>query len=152
MCWLPGGSTLEQVHLLLDGLPVVGVGRRGLALDDRLPQLRELRVERLELLLVARNVVLGEDRLHRAFGDAERAVDAFVRVDDQKIRTFPEAIDRAHVHAVGVFAANAAFGYYVSHRFGIRHRTKTTNFSKFASAARLAPGARRRLARPRPFG
>src|SRR5215475_14743703 len=104
MGWLPGGSTLEQVHLLLDGLPFVGVGRRGLALDDWLPQLRELRIERLELLLVARNIVLGEDRLHRALGHAERAVDALVRVDDEKIRTLPEAIDRAHVYAVGVFA------------------------------------------------
>src|SRR5665213_3326908 len=35
-------SALEKLHLLANILPVVGVGRRGLALDDRLPQLRKL--------------------------------------------------------------------------------------------------------------
>ena len=102
---------------------VLGVLGRGLSLDDRLPQLRELGVERLELLLVGRHVVLGEDGFHRALGDAQRAVDALVRVDHQKIGAFPEAIDRADVDAVRIFAADAALGDDVGHALGPARKT-----------------------------
>src|SRR5690242_19632593 len=111
------GSTLEELQLDLDGLPLVRVRGRGLALDDRLPDLRELRVERLECLLVRRHVVFGEDRFHGTFGYAQRAVDALVGIDDQKIRSLAEAVDRTDVDAVRVFAADAAFGNDVGHRF-----------------------------------
>src|SRR5215207_7562118 len=40
------------MRLFAHVLPVVGVGRRILLLDDRRPQLRELGVDRLELLLL----------------------------------------------------------------------------------------------------
>ena len=92
-----------------------GEGGRGLALDDRLPHLRELGVERLEFGLVRRHVVLGEDRLDRAFGDAQRAVDALVGIDDEEVGPLAEAIDRADIDAVGVFALDAGFGYDIGH-------------------------------------
>src|SRR5689334_3866058 len=111
-----GTSALEQGQLDLDGLPLVGVGRRRLALDDGFPRLRKLGIERLELLLIIGDIVLGVDRLDRAFGDAKRAIDALVRIDDQEVGAFAEAIDRADIDTVGILAANAAFGHHVGHR------------------------------------
>ena len=71
--------------------------------------LRQLGVELDEVLLVARHVFLGQDRVDRALGDADRAVDALVGVDRQEVRAFAEAIDRADIDAVGVLAADARF-------------------------------------------
>lgn len=62
------------------------------------------------MLLACGHVILGEDGIGRAFGLAQGAVDALVGVDDQKIRTFMEAIDRADFHTVGVFAFDAVVG------------------------------------------
>src|SRR2546421_2760576 len=108
-------SALEKIFLLFFLRPFVRIRRRRFAFDDRLPHLRELLVERGEFLLRIRNVVLGEDRFHRAFGNTQRAVDAFVRIDYEHVRTFAEAVDRADVDAVGVLALDAAFGDDVSH-------------------------------------
>src|SRR5438876_624649 len=91
------------------------VARRRLALDDRLPHLRALAVERGELSLRVGHVVLGEDRLDRALGHAQRAVDALVGVDHQHVRPLAEAVDRADVDAVRVLAFDAAFSDNVSH-------------------------------------
>src|SRR5688572_15902392 len=113
-----GRSTLEVLHLAGRILPRVGVRRRRLALDDRTPQLRELGIDRLELLLVRRHVVLGEDRLDRALGDAQRAVDALVGIDHQEIGALAEAVDGADVDAVGVLAPDARLGDDVSHERG----------------------------------
>src|SRR5690606_36020882 len=62
------------------------------------------------LLLVLGHLVFGEDRLGRAFGFAQGAVDALVRVNDQEVRAFVEAVHRADFHAVGVFALDAVVG------------------------------------------
>src|SRR5665213_2493609 len=95
-------SAFEKLHLLADILPVVGVGRCRLALDDRLPQLRKLGIDRRELDLLGRHVILGEDRLYRAFGDAQRAIDALVGIDDQEIGTLAKTVHRANVDTIGV--------------------------------------------------
>ena len=56
-----------------------------------------------------------ENRLNRAFCNAQRAIDTFIRVDHQKIWAFAETIDGANIHAVGMFALDAALGNDVSH-------------------------------------
>ena len=63
-----------------------------------------------------RDVLLVVDRAHRAFGDADGAVDAFVRVDDEEVRALAKRIDGAHVDAVGVLAVDAGFGDDEGHR------------------------------------
>src|SRR4029079_1362853 len=108
-------SPLQMRELVPHVLPFVRIGGRGLALYDRLPQLRQLGVQSLERLLVLGHVVLGEDRLHRALRHAQRAVDAFVGIDHQEVGPFPEAVDGADVDAIGIFAANAALGDDVGH-------------------------------------
>ena len=83
-------------------------------------------------LLVVGHVVLGEDRLDRALGDAQRAVDALVGIDDEEIGTLAKAVDRADVDAVGVLAADAALGDDVGHGGGSRAAGSYNrlNFSK----------------------
>src|SRR3954471_8075458 len=109
-------SLLQELSFFFHLCPFVRVGRRGLALDEWFPLRRELTVLGDEVLLRVGHIVLGEDRLDRALGNAQRAVDAFVRIDDEHVRPFAEAIDRADVDAVGVLALDAGFGHNVSHK------------------------------------
>src|SRR3954466_8902667 len=105
----------QQMSFRLHRSPFVGVARRRLSFDDRLPALRQLGIERDEWMLRVRHVVLGEDRLDRACGHAQRAVDALGGIDHQHVRPLTEAVDRTHVDAVGVLALDARLGYDVSH-------------------------------------
>src|SRR4030095_16375727 len=124
------------LELVLHALPFVGVGRSRLALDNGLPHLGKLGIEPGEVLLVVGDIVLREDRLHGTFGDAQRAVDALVRIDHEEVRPFAEAVDRAYVDAVGVLALDAAFGDDVGH---VRDPGKRVDFSK--AAPQLAASA-----------
>ena len=107
--------SLEQVAFGLHRLPFVGVGRRRLAFDNRLPEFCKLGVQARERLLIVRNVVLRVNGFDRTFGNTERAIDAFIRIDNQKIGTFPKAIDRTDIDAVGILATNATLGDNVGH-------------------------------------
>src|SRR5215470_13585224 len=64
-------SALQKSLLVLHFRPFVRVRGGGLALDDRLPRLRKLGVDRDPVALLGRHVVLGEDRLDRALGNAQ---------------------------------------------------------------------------------
>ena len=108
-------SSGQLVQLVLDVLPLFRVGQGRLGLGDRRPEAREIRVQLDELLLVRRHVFFRLDRVHRALGHADGAVDAFVRVDGEEIRAFPETIDRAYIDAVGITTADARFGDNVGH-------------------------------------
>src|SRR6185295_11460174 len=71
--------SLDQLVELAGAVfPLVRIGERRLAPGDARPVLRQLGIERDHVLLVARHVLLGDDRVHRALGDADRAVDALV--------------------------------------------------------------------------
>src|SRR6478735_5102318 len=135
--WFSCGSMVlsadELLQLVRLVLPFVGIGRSGLALGDAFPArgLRELHVELDEAHLVRRHVLFGVDRVDRALGDADRAVDAFVRVDHQHVRPFAEAVHGADVHAVGVLAADTGFGDDVGHCCG-RGSGETLDFIVFS--------------------
>jgi hypothetical protein len=62
------------------------------------------------LLLPGRHVVLRANGLDGALWLAQRAIDAFLWVDDEHVRTFVEAIDGADLDAVGVLALDTGFG------------------------------------------
>src|SRR6267154_2108565 len=108
-------SAFEKLLLFLHLRPLIGVRRGGLALDDRLPDLGKLGVDGNPVALRGRDVVLGKDRFDGALGNAQRAVDAFLRVDHQHVGALAEAVDRAHVDAVGVLALDAALGDHGCH-------------------------------------
>ena len=77
--------------------------------------LRKLRIELNEVLLVGRNVILGENGFSRTLGDAQGAIDALVRVNHEEIRAFAKTVHRAHIDAIGELALDTAFGHYISH-------------------------------------
>jgi hypothetical protein len=72
-------------------------------------------VELGEGLLVLGHIVLMENGLDGAFGNASFAIDAFIRVDVKHLLTFIKAFDGAYDDAVGVFAAEAGLSNNVSH-------------------------------------
>src|SRR5690606_23276856 len=86
----------------------------------------QLGVERDVMLLPGRHVVLGIDRVDRALRLAQGAVDALVRVDHQEVGTFVEAVDRAHLDAVGVLALDAVLGDDEGHVATVRGFGGTT--------------------------
>src|ERR1700709_1819495 len=112
---VPSGSTRQQFELLFHVLEVVGFGQRRLCLGDARPAARQFGVQFNEVLLVTGDIFFGIDCIDRAFGNANGAIDALVRIDREEVGTFAEAIHRAHVHAIGIAALNAAFGHNVSH-------------------------------------
>src|SRR5207248_4612244 len=59
-----------------------------------------------------------DDRLDRAFGLADAAIDALVGMDDEHVLALVEAVDRTDLDAIHVLAANAGFGDDVSHGLG----------------------------------
>jgi hypothetical protein len=61
------------------------------------------------VLLVSGQVFFGIDGVHRAFWDAHRAINAFIRIDRQEVRAFAKAIDGANIHTVCVFALDTGF-------------------------------------------
>lgn len=57
--------------------------------------------------ICGRHFILGADGVNGALRLAERAVDAFLGIDDEKILAFVEAVHGADFHAIGVLALNA---------------------------------------------
>ena len=93
-------------------LPLLGGRKRLLLLGDRvLPRILHLpglgRVELDAFPKLGRDVPLEKDRLHRAYVDAGRAIDAVVGMDHELIVQFIETRHRTHLHAIGELAARA---------------------------------------------
>ena len=57
--------------------------------------------------LIFRKIIFFKYGIGRALHRAEVAVDTFIRVDDEEIRSFIKAVYRTDFHTVGVFAKNA---------------------------------------------
>ena len=68
----------------------------------------------LEPLFKAR-LGVGLDRVGRAFRLSDAAVDALVRMDDEHVLAFIEAVDRTDLDAVHVFAFDAIVGHHIGH-------------------------------------
>src|SRR3990167_7868009 len=90
-----------------------GSGLRG-RLDARVV-LEELLVQLGEVLPLVRDLVLGEDRLHRAHGLAGAAVDALVRMDVEHGLALVDAVHGADLDAGLVLDVDARLGDHVRH-------------------------------------
>jgi hypothetical protein len=95
-------------------LPFLGVGRGFFFRRDVGPDFCEICVDTQPLLGAGLSV--GLDRIHRAFGFADAAIDAFVRVDHEHVFALIEAIHRADFHAIHVFAFDTIVVDDVGHR------------------------------------
>lgn len=112
-----GDSAFEFCKLVGAVFPLFGRGQRVFALGNGLEVGRksQLSVDLDHVLLVFGQIFFGVDGINRALRDANGAIDAFIGIDGQEVGAFLEAIDRADVHAIGVFALNAGFGDNVGH-------------------------------------
>src|SRR5262249_59600218 len=111
-----GARTGREMLLQLSGdaFPRLGIGRSRLFGRDIGPDFREVRVEGKKFLEAWLGV--GLDGLHRTFRLANPAIDALVRMNDEHVLAFIEAVDRANLDAVHVFAFYALFDDDVGHR------------------------------------
>src|SRR4051812_12830701 len=127
------GLRLEELfELVRNALEFVRVSGGILLTGQVGPFLRILPVHLKPLLGFGLGV--GDDRLGRALRLANATVDAFVGLDHKHVIPLVEAVDGAHLDAVGIFALDAVFGDDVGHaRF------------PFSSYNRLGPS---RLSRP----
>ena len=92
---------------------LLGIGR-GLPFDrDIRPDIRIVCIELKPLLQTGLGV--GYDGFSRALRHAHAAIDAFIRMDDEHIIAFVEAIHRTHFDAIHVFAFDAIIGDDKSH-------------------------------------
>ena len=105
----------KVLQFFFDVFPVIGIRQVCLHAGDAWPVFGQVYVHRDELDLISRNVFFRVNGIHRAFWNAHGAVNAFIGIDDQKIGAFAETINRAYVHAIGVFAFDAGLGNYVCH-------------------------------------
>ena len=119
-----------MVEFVLDVFPLFRVWEGRLRLGDRRPEARQVGIELDEVLLVARRVFFGLDRIDRAFSHANGAVDAFIRVDCEEIRALAETIYRAYIDAVRVTAADAGFGHNVGHNSPICKKAEVPGLCK----------------------
>src|SRR5688572_5407322 len=92
---------------------LVGVGGAVLLSRDVRPFGGIGRVDLKPLLEAALRI--GEDGFGRAFRLAHAAVDALVRIDDEHVLAFVEAVDRTDLDAIHIFAADARVGDDVGH-------------------------------------
>src|SRR6476660_5423030 len=95
-------------------LPFLGVGWRFLLGRDIRPDLREICIDTQPLLGAGLGIRL--DRIHRAFGFADAAIDALDGVDYEHVLALVEAIHGADFHAIHVFAFDAIVVDDVGHR------------------------------------
>src|SRR3954470_11096656 len=107
-----GGGEIFIIFALF-ALMLLGVGGAVLLAGDVGPFGRISGVDLEPLLEPAFGV--GQDRLGRAFGLADSAIDAFGGVDDEHVLAFVEAVDRADLDAVHIFAADAGIGDDIGH-------------------------------------
>ncbi len=108
---------LQQSQFAGFVFPLIRIRRRRLAFGDAFPAgfLAQFDIEFDEVELIGGGIFLSIDRVHGAFWDANGAVDAFVRINDEHVGAFAEAVHGADIDAVGVFAFDAGFSNDVSH-------------------------------------
>src|SRR5690606_39671098 len=61
------------------------------------------------------NVFLCKNGVCWTLGHTDCTVNAFIRVNDQKVGPFAEAIHGTYVYTIRVFTFDAVFGYHVGH-------------------------------------
>src|ERR1700688_2651330 len=107
--------TLQQLELFGHAFPLLRIRRRSFFLADHGPFLGQFRVQLEKALLAVRYLLFRIDGFHRTLRLAQRAVDALIGIDYQKVRTFVETIDGADLHPINIFAFDAAFGDHECH-------------------------------------
>ena len=108
---------IAEIFLIFPGFTrkFFAICRRFLHDRNIRPDLGELGID-LQPLAVWIILGIGLDRLNRAFRLANAAIDALIRVNDEHVLAFIEAVDRANLHTVHVFTLNAGVDDDIGHR------------------------------------
>ena len=109
------GGFGKQIDLAILPVHFIGGRKRVFLRDDDRPKLGILAVELDPFLHVRFGV--GSDRIRRAFGLADAAVNAFVWMNDEHVLAFIETVHRADFDAVGVFASDAGVIHDIGHGY-----------------------------------
>src|SRR5204862_2737146 len=96
-------------------VPFLGVGGRIALHSDIGPDFGIFGIEPQPLFEPRHGIRL--DRVHRAFGLTDAAIDAFVRMNDEHVLALVETVYGAYFDAIHVFASNAAIVDDVGHGF-----------------------------------
>ena len=108
-------SALQVTQLVGNAVPFFSVIRRRNLRRNYRPQRRQLGIYLEKMFLSRRHIIFGEDRFSGALRDAERAINALFRIDDQKVWAFVETVDGTNLDAIGVFALDAVVSDDVGH-------------------------------------
>jgi hypothetical protein len=102
-------STLQMLQLIRHAIPLFSIFWRFFFLGDIWPDLSQFSIQLQEDLLIFWQLIFGENGIHRAFWLAQRAIDALIGVNNQKIGAFVKTIDWTYFYAICVFTFNAIF-------------------------------------------
>jgi hypothetical protein len=116
-----------------DILEIIGIGRIGLLSCNIRPSRRVFAVEFEPSL--GRRLAVRNDRFYRAFRLTHAAIDAFVGMDHQHVLPLVEAVDRADLYAIHIFATDAGFGDNIGH--GLRLLSSTCGIRASDGLSRL---------------
>ena len=97
-------SALQVFKLTFYLSPFFSIWQRFFALSDVRPDLCEFGIQLKEHMFCFGEFIFREDSVNGALWLTEGAIYALVRVDDQKIWAFIEAVDRTYLYTVGMFA------------------------------------------------
>ena len=70
----------------------------------------------MEVFLAFGEVIFCIDGINRTFRFTQTAVNAFFRIDDEKVRSLMKTVNGTHFDTIGKFAFNTRFGNDVSQR------------------------------------
>jgi hypothetical protein len=130
--------TLKKRELTWLAIPLFTVGWAITNFSDVWPDFGQFGIKLNELFLISWNFIFRENRIGGTFGFAQCAIDALVWVNHQKVRAFVEAVDRAHFHAVLVFALNAVFSNDKCHVLSLWAHFNGDKFTARASRWQLS--------------
>lgn len=107
-----GLATREQVKFIFYIFPhlVIGQGALGRGYSPPAWIAGKISVQLHEMGLIRCDLGCFDNCPHRAFPDADRAVYAFIGVDDEKVRPLVETVHGAYGDTIRVLACNTAFG------------------------------------------
>jgi hypothetical protein len=104
------------LDLAFYAIPLFSVGWRLFLLSNIGPDFGQLGIEFKENFLACGQFILRENSLYWALWLTQCTIDAFIWVNDQKVRAFVKAIYRADFDTVRVLTLDAVFANNEGHR------------------------------------
>jgi len=105
------------LEFVWNSIPLVRIGQWVFGAANGLVRGAEFGVQCNESQLIGRQIFFGKNRVGGALRDANSAVNALLRVNDEEVWTFLETVDRTNINAIREFAFDTVFSNNVGHDF-----------------------------------